>query len=141
MTSFALIPPDLFHLLRGNAADHDDDHIPLAKLFNPVGPERWLLTELNADEDSLFGLTDLGSGCPEIGTFSLRELEALALPFGLRIELDRSFRTDHRLSVWVEAAEAIGSISGAERVLSAARRQAKPPKNRSHQTKRDDQIR
>ncbi len=32
------------------------DHIPVVKLFNPVGAATWLLSELDEDGDTLFGL-------------------------------------------------------------------------------------
>tara|TARA_R110000772_G_scaffold157849_1_gene269065 strand:- start:100 stop:261 length:162 start_codon:yes stop_codon:yes gene_type:complete len=32
------------------------DHVPVVKLFNPVGAATWLLSELDSDGDTLFGL-------------------------------------------------------------------------------------
>src|SRR3546814_5234392 len=50
------------------------DPAPVVKLFNPVGAATWLATELDADNDTLFGLADLGFGCPELGSFSPYEI-------------------------------------------------------------------
>uniref|UniRef100_UPI0035CB8080 DUF2958 domain-containing protein n=1 Tax=uncultured Sphingomonas sp. TaxID=158754 RepID=UPI0035CB8080 len=96
------------------------DPVPVVKLFNPLGPATWLATELDTDGDTLFGLADLGFGCPELGCFSLHEIAALRLPFGLRIERDLSFTTGAPLSGWINAARPTGSISAAETLLARA---------------------
>ena len=94
------------------------DPCPVAKFFNPLGAATWLVTELAQDGDSLFGLADLGFGCPELGYFSLREIEAIRLPFGLRIERDLAFTSLHPLSVWADAARRAGSILQAQTFLA-----------------------
>ena len=38
------------------------------------------------DNGIMFGLCDLGMGCPELGYVALNELEEVQLPFGLSIE-------------------------------------------------------
>lgn len=83
---------------------------PLVKFFNPVGAATWLASELDEDGDTLFGLADLGFGCPEMGYFSLRELAEVRLPFGLGIERDIHFSTDRTLEDWADKARAAGSI-------------------------------
>ena len=93
------------------------DPVPVVKFFNPCGAATWLATELDADGDTLFGLADLGFGCPELGSFSLAELASVRLPFGLRIERDLHFSTTHRLSEWAEAARRAGSIMEGQRLL------------------------
>ena len=93
------------------------DPVPVVKFFNPCGAATWLATELDADGDTLFGLADLGFGCPELGGFSLAELASVRLPFGLRIERDLHFSTTHRLSEWAEAARRAGSIMAGETLL------------------------
>lgn len=93
------------------------DPFPLVRLFNPLGSAVWLASELHEDGDTLYGLADLGFGCPELGLFSLRAIEAVYLPLGKRIELDRTFTTRHRLSVWAEAARATGSLHDAATLL------------------------
>jgi len=71
----------------------------------------------------LFGLADLGFGCPELGSFSLSEIANVRLSFGLGIERDRSFASIHPISAWAAAAQVAGSIQDAERIL---RRTARP---------------
>ncbi|WP_395336800.1 DUF2958 domain-containing protein [Novosphingobium sp. BL-8H] len=99
------------------------DPLPLVRLFNPMGRAVWLVTELYADDDTLFGLADLGFGCPELGIFSLREIEAVRLPMGLAIERDLGFSTWHRLSVWAEASRMAGSIPDAALLLDRLTRE------------------
>lgn len=123
-----LIPPETRALLRANAraaraaglTDARFDPAPLVKLFNPLSAATWLVTELDADGDTLFGLADLGFGCPELGGFSLSEIAALRLPFGLRIERDHGFRTAFALSIWTAWARRSGSILWAETLLQRA---------------------
>jgi hypothetical protein len=131
-----LLTPELRAALRANAdassstatrADpqtdpdaRDHDPAPVVKYVSPVGAATWLATELDADGDTLFGLADLGFGCPELGTFSLAEIEALRLPFGLTVERDLFFASRHPLSVWTDAARSAGSILWAERLLGSA---------------------
>lgn len=118
-----LITPVLKQRLTANAVHAGvDAHDPVAvlKLFNPCGAATWLATELASDDDTLFGLADLGFGCPELGYFSLSEIAALRLPFGLRIERDEHFSTDFSLSRWTEAARATGSILAAQQSLRTA---------------------
>jgi len=103
--------------------------VPLVKFFDPLGIATWLAAELDRDSDTLFGLADLGCGCPELGSFSLSELASIRLPFGLGIARDLHFRTSDRLSVWAETARTIGTIRGAETFLArmAAARDPLPP--------------
>ncbi|RKD61511.1 DUF2958 family protein [Rhizobium sp. WW_1] len=88
------------------------------RFFNPLGIGTWLATELDDDGDTLFGLADLGE--PELGPFSLSEMAALRLPFGLGIERDILFEGAFPISVYAEAARRTGSLTTAERVLHAA---------------------
>ncbi|MBV1688992.1 DUF2958 domain-containing protein [Novosphingobium sp. G106] len=101
-----------FQALREDRAEPDP--VPVIKLFNPIGAATWIVTELGPDGDTLFGLADLGFGCPELGSFSLSEIGSVRLPFGLGIERDALFKSDKRLSVWTEAARRNGSIFLAE---------------------------
>lgn len=86
-----LLTPELRGRLLANGRLHDVDHVPVVKFFNPVGAATWLATELDEDGDTLFGLADLGFGCPELGSFSLMEIASVRLPFGLGIERDLNF--------------------------------------------------
>lgn len=110
-----LLPPSQRARLLANGRIPDADHIPVVKFFNPFGQGTWLATELDENGDILFGLADLGY--PELGSWSLSELTAIRLPFGLGIERDLHFEGRFPISVWAEAARTEGSISAAERVL------------------------
>lgn len=103
----------------GQGGEGAHDPVPVVKFFNPVGAATWLATELDADGDTMFGLADLGFGCPELGYFSLSEISALRLPFGLCIERDIGFATAAPLSVWAEVARDVGSILAAQAVVRA----------------------
>ena len=78
-----LLTPELHDRLLANGRLRDVDHVPVVKFFNPVGAATWLATELDEDNDTLFGLADLGFGCPELGSFSLIEMASVRLAFGL----------------------------------------------------------
>ena len=115
-----LLTPELQAALRLNAdrsAESDHDPVPVAKFFNPLGAATWLATELYDDGDTLFGLADLGFGCPELGCFSLSELASIRLSFGLRIERDIGFSTSVSLSVWADTARRTGSIRQAQSMI------------------------
>ena len=63
----------------------------ICKFFNPCGAGKWDVIEAEQEDDDtiFFGLVDLHE--QEWGYFSLNELEALKLPFGLTIERDIHF--------------------------------------------------
>ena len=119
MTAVPLLTPELAEALRAHARLREPDPAPVVKFFNPAGAGTWLATELDEDGDTLFGLADLGMGFPELGSFSLAELQALRLPFGLAIERDLSFSTQLPLSAWADAARSAGSLMAAEQILAA----------------------
>ncbi|ARP67129.1 MULTISPECIES: DUF2958 domain-containing protein [Mesorhizobium] len=107
-------------LLANGAAETEADHVPVVKLFNPLGAATWLLSELDADGDTLFGLCDLGLGFPELGSVSLAELQTVKGPLGLGIERDLYFKARFPLSVYAEAARLCGHITEAEGLLRQA---------------------
>lgn len=117
-----LLPHDLRAQLLANGADHGPDHAPLLKLFNPCGAATWLASELYEDGDTLFGLADLGFGCPEMGCFSLTEIASVRLALGLRIERDLYFTGHFPLTVYAEAARIAGTITEAEPLLASVHR-------------------
>jgi hypothetical protein len=123
-----LLTPELRARLRANELAHRravargaaaPDPVPVVRLFNPCGAATWLATELDEDGDTLFGLADLGFGCPELGSFSLYEIASVRLPFGLTIERDIMFKGHFPLSAYVEAARRAGSIMAGERLMRA----------------------
>lgn len=123
-----LLTPDIRFALRANdisrraceAKGERFDPPPVVKLFNPVGAATWLATELAEDGDTLFGLADLGFGCPELGYFSLSEIAEVRLPFGMAIERDPSFESASPLTIWTDRARRAGSILWAETLLRRA---------------------
>lgn len=119
--AFALNANGLTGRIRA-ARDERFDPWPVVKLFNPVGAATWIATELAEDGDTLFGLADLGFGCPELGCFSLAEIRAVRLPFGLAIERDAAFAPMAPLSVWTDEARRLGSIPRAEAALRRRQR-------------------
>lgn len=132
-----LLSTDLHAALRANdearraavmAGGAEPDFVPVAKFFSPVGSATWLATELGEDGDTLFGLADLGFGCPELGSFSLSELASVRLPFGLSIERDLGFASKVPLSGWTAAARRAGSIITAEQNFRRAARGDELPK-------------
>ena len=140
-----LLTPELHAVLRVNAAAHRDamqtgphepDPAPVVKFFNPLGAGTWLATELYGDDDTLFGLADLGFGCPEMGVFSLMEVQSVRLPYGMRIERDEGFYSPHPLSRWADTARRAGSIIHAEQLLIRAPSGAAPdlPTDPTHGT-------
>ncbi len=65
------------------------DPIAYVKFFNPTGIGTWWASEFDPESGIFFGKADLGF--PELGTFSLQELESYKGPFGLGIERDIFF--------------------------------------------------
>lgn len=68
-----------------------DDKKVIARYFNPMGAGTWYVIENDDWEHgrTVFGAVTLGYGL-ELGPFSLDELEAIKLPFGMHIERDSS---------------------------------------------------
>lgn len=109
--------------LLANGRNRDQDHAPVIKVFNPMGGQTWLFSELDPeDNDTLFGLCDLGFGEPEIGNVSLTELLDVAKGLRLGLERDLSFRGEYPLSVYARAATRARQIVTERSALEAARR-------------------
>ena len=113
-------------LLNNGAVPDGSDHRPVVKFFTPDASATWLITEMYPDDqDILFGLCDLGLGCPELGTVSFSELRSLRGGLGLPVERDLHFTAKHPLSVYAEAARFAGRITIEDHQLEyAARRLA-----------------
>lgn len=86
------------------------DHKPVVKFYTPDASATWLITELSADGDTLFGLCDLGHGTPELGYASLAEIQSLRGSMGLLVERDRSFRATNTLTEYAAEARNRGRI-------------------------------
>ena len=95
-----------------SAAGEHIDPVPVVKLFTPDANATWLLTEIDPDNpDIAFGLCDLGLGCPELGSVSLKEIERFRGPLGLPVERDRHYGETRRLSEVAKMARRTGSVS------------------------------
>ncbi len=72
----------------------------VCKFFNPCGLGTWYAIEgQEVDGDFIFfGLVDLHE--KEFGYFSLNELQAIKLPFGLSIERDIHFSSEKVTTYW-----------------------------------------
>lgn len=96
-----------------------EDFMPVVKFFNPMGAATWLITEVvdeGEDMDGnhdliLFGLCDLGMGCPEMGNVSLNELKSIKLAVGLGVERDMYFTANKTLTEYADDARAAGRIA------------------------------
>ncbi len=116
-----LVPDDIrIRLLANGAVECETDHFSVVKLFNPCGAAVWLITEMMDDGDKLFGLCDLGVGCPELGYVSLTEIESVKNRLGLGMERDLYFAPRFPLSVYTEAAGIAEQITEAEDLLTRA---------------------
>lgn len=83
---------------------------PVVKFFSPDGSAKWLITEIMADGDTLFGLCDLGHGSPELGYVSLKELTSVRGRLGLPIERDMHFTAAKTIGEYAEEARRAGYI-------------------------------
>lgn len=74
-----------------------EDPMVRAHFFDPCGAANWWITEGEQfDEDYLmFGLCDLGLGCPELGYASMSELQSVKGRMGIGIERDRYWTPVH----------------------------------------------
>ncbi len=101
-----LMTKEILGKLKSNPRITDDNGLnkPWLKLFNPTGSGTWLISEIEDDGDTMFGLCDLGHGSPELGYVSLKELESLKLPFGLKIERDMYFKPTKSLGEYADEA-------------------------------------
>ena len=115
-----LLTKDIFERLLANGRANRDadglpledaiDHKPVVKLFTPDAGCTWLLSEIDPDHDRLFGLCDLGMGCPELGYVSLSELESVRGQLGLPVERDLHFEADKTLSAYADEARQYEAI-------------------------------
>ena len=75
----------------------------IVKFFSPVGSWTWYATEGEKQENGdylFFGF--VAGDFPDLGYFSLKELESVKLPFGLGIERDLHYGYNHTLAEVME---------------------------------------
>jgi len=83
-----LITKAIMTKLQNNFKTQNNEDLPL-KLFNASGGQTWLINSIEPDGDIMWGLADLGFGCVEFGTISLKELTDTAEKMGFRFMLER----------------------------------------------------
>lgn len=117
-----VIPHHLYEKLVANGKDADGtDHVTVVKFFDPAGAATGLITEIRAaDQDTMFGLCDLGVGYPELGYVSLGELKSIRNRLGIPLERDLFFTARFPLSVYAEAARRAERITESETDLVEA---------------------
>ncbi len=97
-------------IANANAQDGTKDFKPVVKFFGG-GACTWLITEYNKEDDTFFGLCDLGIGSPELGYVSRTELESIRFkPYNLPVERDMYSTFDKPLSHYADLARKNRSI-------------------------------
>lgn len=93
------------------AAGQAVDPQPAVRLFTPDAHATWLLAALDpADDDTAWGLIDLGIGMPELGTVRLSDLAGIVGPQQRPVLRDLYFRASRPLSEYAQLAQRDGSI-------------------------------
>lgn len=106
LLTLALKAKLMAHWKQNALAESTVDHFPVLRCFTPDANATWLFTELDpSDEDTLFGLCDLGLGEPELGYVSLSELQTVRGRFGLHVERDLHFKATQTLSAYLAQAQ------------------------------------
>ena len=106
-----LLTKEILSKLKSNPRD-DNNNKPWLKLFNPCGSQTWLLSEIEEDGDTLFGLCDLGMGSPELGYVSMAELRSIKFPpFGLPIERDLHWEAEKSIYNYAQESRHLGYIN------------------------------
>ena len=76
----------------------DMEQMVVAKYFDPMGSWKWFLMNMHKDDDYCWGIVKGHE--VEMGSFSMKELENIQLPFGLGIERDTLFEPMKASEVW-----------------------------------------
>jgi hypothetical protein len=105
-----LITKNIKKLLEKNMSLPEMERKPYLKLFNAYGQGTWLLSEID-ENNTFFGLCDLGFGTPELGYVTLEELEAQKVGPLNMIERDMYFLPEYTLSEYAERAYKDGFIN------------------------------
>lgn len=83
-----------------NGRHPDQDHAPVCRLFIENTNFMCLLSEMDADEDQVFGYFDHGMGFPELGYSSMSEMEETARSLGRELSSDPDFKGEAPMSVY-----------------------------------------
>lgn len=87
------------------------DPYPVVRLFTPDAHACWLLSELAADDDTAYGLVDVGMGSPDLGVVRLSDLRSIRGPRDLPVQRDLFFEAKRPLSEYARLAREDGSIN------------------------------
>jgi len=102
----------------------DQDHAPVVKWFTPDANATWLVSEI-VDEETAFGLCDMGHGFPELGYINLEDITSYVSRFANKIERDITFEGKYPMSVYCEAARCISAITENHELLKQAEKKLK----------------
>jgi len=96
---------------RARATDLNFDPWPVVRLFTPDAHLTWLLAWLDPlDDETAYGLIDLGLGMPKLGRIRMSDLASIVGPQGRPVMRDLYFQAVRPLSEYVRLAQADGSI-------------------------------
>ncbi len=96
---------------RDRAAGLAIDPLPVVRLFTPDAHATWLLVALNpADQDTAWGVMDVGIGMPDLGEIKLSDLASIVGPRQQPVMRDRYFKAVRPLSEYLRLAQENGSI-------------------------------
>ena len=87
------LPPQLEEELikEWNRSEDEKTGVALVKYFTPDGSASWYLSEYYPEDDVFYGYCDMGTGFPELGYVSRKELRDNLGKMGLPIERDYYF--------------------------------------------------
>jgi len=87
------------------------DPYPVVKLYTPDAHACWLLSELEPDGDTAYGLVDLGMGTPDLGCVRISILASIHGPKDMPVRRDLYFTAKRPLSEYARLARLDGSIN------------------------------
>lgn len=93
------------------ARGEEIDPYPVLKLYTPDAGASWVLTALDADGDTAYGLIDIGTGFTELGLVSLKMLAGIKGPRGLPVAVEPHYMARKTLSAYVADAQRDGMVS------------------------------
>ena len=93
------------------ARGEDIDPYPVLKLYTPDAGASWVLTALDADGDTAYGLIDIGAGFSELGTVSLSTPAGINEPNGLPVAIEPNYKARKTLSAYVADAQRDGMVT------------------------------
>lgn len=96
-------------MLRNNHPQNlDADPYPVIRLFVPGSPANFLITSINQDGATFFGIADYGIGLPELGYIALSQILPITRKFyptaTPEVAVDDGFRPRARMSKYTAAA-------------------------------------